>query len=101
MIRGFSERFNPRHVRTIHYPSQNEYKNNHTQGQQNHSQSIRTQQSTFRALASRGGRGGRSFGGRFNFQPRKLFCLLCGEDMGAYNKNMPSHNPKAKGNRRS
>jgi hypothetical protein len=28
------------------------------------------------------GRGGRSFGGRFSTQPRRLFCLCCGEDKG-------------------
>jgi hypothetical protein len=37
MTRGFAKRFNPRHVRTIHNSSQSEDKNNHTQGQQNHS----------------------------------------------------------------
>jgi hypothetical protein len=26
--------------------------------------------------------GGRSFGGRFNSQPRRLFCLIYGEDKG-------------------
>jgi hypothetical protein len=40
------------------------------------------QQTSFRPLASRG-RGGRSFsGGRFGNQPRKLYCLFCGEDKG-------------------
>jgi hypothetical protein len=63
MTRGFDGRFNPRHVRTIHNPSQGEDKNNHTKGQQNHSQSIGTQQSSFRPQAPRGGRGGRSYGG--------------------------------------
>jgi hypothetical protein len=29
MTRGFSGRFNPRHVITIHNPAQNEDKNNH------------------------------------------------------------------------
>jgi hypothetical protein len=28
------------------------------------------------------GRGGRSFEGRFSTQPRRLFCLFCGEDKG-------------------
>jgi hypothetical protein len=89
MTRGFGGRFNPRHVRTIHNPNQNEDKNNHTQGQQSQqsqSQSTRTQQqqpqNSFRPPAPRGGRGGRSFGGRFNSQPRKMFCLFCGEDKG-------------------
>jgi hypothetical protein len=33
-------------------------------------------------IGPRGGRGGRSFGGRFNSQPRKMFYLFCGEDKG-------------------
>jgi hypothetical protein len=32
MTRGFDGRFNPRHIRTIHDPSQSEDKNSHTQG---------------------------------------------------------------------
>jgi hypothetical protein len=28
------------------------------------------------------GRGGRSFGGRYGDQPRRLFCLFCGKDKG-------------------
>ena len=82
MIRGFGGRFNPRHVRTIHNPNQNKNKDNHTQGQHSHSQSTGTQQNTFGPPTLRGGRGGRSFGGRFNSQLRKLFCLSCGEDKG-------------------
>jgi hypothetical protein len=40
------------------------------------------QQTSFRPPASRG-RGGRSFGGgRFGNQPRKMYCLFCGEDKG-------------------
>jgi hypothetical protein len=31
---------------------------------------------------SRGRRGGRGFGGRYGDQPRKLYCLFCGEDKG-------------------
>jgi hypothetical protein len=75
MTRGFGGRFNPRHVRTIHNPSQGEDKNNHTKGQQNHSQSIGTQQSSFRPQAPRGGRGGRSYGGD---------TTLCWENYSAY-----------------
>jgi hypothetical protein len=82
MTRGFSERFNPRHVRTIHNPSQSEDKDSHTQGQQNHSQSIGTQQCSFILPAPRGGREGRIFGGRYNSLPRRVFCLFCGEDKG-------------------
>jgi hypothetical protein len=32
--------------------------------------------------ALRGGRGGRSFDGRFNSKPRKLYYVFCGEDKG-------------------
>jgi hypothetical protein len=40
------------------------------------------QQASYRPPAPRG-RGGRSFrGGRFGNQPRKLYCLFCGEDKG-------------------
>jgi hypothetical protein len=39
------------------------------------------QQSSFRPPGPRG-RGGRSFGGRFSSQPRRIFCLFCGEDKG-------------------
>jgi hypothetical protein len=39
MTRGFGGRFHPRHVRTIHNPSQNEDKNSHNQVQQSNSQS--------------------------------------------------------------
>jgi hypothetical protein len=39
------------------------------------------QQSSYRPPAPRG-RGERSFKGRFSSQPRRLFCLFCGEDKG-------------------
>jgi hypothetical protein len=39
------------------------------------------QQTSYKPPAPRG-RGGRSFGGRFNTQPRILSCLFCGEDKG-------------------
>jgi hypothetical protein len=81
MTRGFGGRLHPRHVRTIHNPSSSDDRGNHTQGHQHSSQSSGTQQSSFRPLAPRG-RGGRSFGGKFNSQPRMLFCLFCGEDKG-------------------
>jgi hypothetical protein len=35
----------------------------------------------FQATSSKG-RGARGFGGRFGDQPRKIYCLLCGEDKG-------------------
>jgi hypothetical protein len=78
---GFGGRLHPRHVRTIHNPNQSEDRSNHNQGHQHSSQSSGTQQSSFRPPALRG-RGGRSFGGRFSSQPRRLFCLFCGEDKG-------------------
>jgi hypothetical protein len=82
MTRGFGGRFHPRHVRTIHNPSSSDDRGeNHAQGHQQRSQSSRTQQNSYRPPAPRG-RGGRSFGGRFNSQPRRLFCLFCGEDKG-------------------
>jgi hypothetical protein len=79
MTRGFGGRLHPRHVRTIHNPSSNDDRANHTQGNQQSSQSLRIQQTSYRPPAPRD-RGGRSFGGRFSTQPRRLFCLLCGED---------------------
>jgi hypothetical protein len=81
MTRGFKGRLHPRHVRTIHDPSSSDDRGNHTQGNQHSSQSSGTQQSSFRPPAPRD-RGGRSFGGRFSSQPRRLFCLFCGEDKG-------------------
>jgi hypothetical protein len=79
MTRGFGGRLHPRHVKTIHNPSSSDDRGNHTQGQHHSSQSSGAQQSSFRPLAPRG-RGGRSFGGRYDNQPRRLFCLFCGED---------------------
>jgi hypothetical protein len=81
MTRGFGGRLHLRHVRMIHNPSKSEDRDNHNQGHQHSSQSTGTQQSSFRS-PDRRGRGGRSFGGRFNSQPRRLFCLFCGEDKG-------------------
>jgi hypothetical protein len=81
MTRGFGGRLHPRHVRIIHNPSSNDDKANHTQGNQQSSQSSGMQQSSYRPAAPRG-RGGRSFGGMFNSQLRRLFCLFCGEDKG-------------------
>jgi hypothetical protein len=81
MTRGFRGRLHPRLVRMIHNPSQSEDRGNHNQGHQHSSQSTGMQQSSFKPLAPRG-RGGWSFVGRFNSQPRRLFCLFCGEDKG-------------------
>jgi hypothetical protein len=40
MTRGFRRRLQPRHVRTIHNPNTNDDKANHTQGNQQSSQSL-------------------------------------------------------------
>jgi hypothetical protein len=81
MTRGFGGRLHHRHVRTIHNPSSSEDRGKNAQGHQQSSQSLGMQQSFYRPPTPRG-RGGRSFGGRFNSQPRRLFCLFCGEDKG-------------------
>jgi hypothetical protein len=81
MTRSFGGRLHPRHVGTIHNLSQCDDKNNHNQGNQHSSHSTGAQQSSFKPLVPRG-RGGRSFGGRFNSQPRRLFFLFCEEDKG-------------------
>jgi hypothetical protein len=81
MTRCFRGRLHPRHVRTVHYPSSSDDRGNHAQGHQQSSQTLGTQQSSYRPPAP-SGRGGRSFGGRFSSQPRRLFCLFCGEDKG-------------------
>jgi hypothetical protein len=81
MTRGFGGRLHPRHVRTIHNTSSSDDRGNHAQGHQQSSHSSGTQQSSYRLPAPRA-RGGRSFGGRFSSQPRRLFCLFCGEDKG-------------------
>jgi hypothetical protein len=81
MTRGFGGRVHPRHVRSIHSSSQNDDKGGQFQMPQHSSQSSGQQQSSFRPPASRG-RGGRGFGGRYGDQPRKIYCLFCGEDKG-------------------
>jgi hypothetical protein len=81
MARGFGGRFHPRHVRSIHNASSSDDWGNQTQRQQHSFQSSGAQQSSFRPPTPRG-RGGRSFRGRYGDQPRKLFCLFCGEDKG-------------------
>jgi hypothetical protein len=81
MSRGFGGRIHPRHVRSIHICSQNDDKGGQFQRPQHSSQSSRQQQSSFRPPAPRG-RGGRGFGGRYGDQPRKIYCLFCGEYKG-------------------
>jgi hypothetical protein len=81
MTRGFGGRLHPRHVKTIYNPNTNDDRANHTQSSQQSSQSSGMQQTSYIQPAPRG-RGGRSFGGRYDNQPRRLFGLFCGEDKG-------------------
>jgi hypothetical protein len=82
MTRGFGGRLHPRHVRTIHNPNASDDRANNAQSSQHSSKSSGMQQTSYRPPTPRG-RGGRSFSeGRYGNQPRKLFCLLCGEDKG-------------------
>jgi hypothetical protein len=81
MTRGFEGRIHHRHVRSIHNSSQSDDRGGQLQRPQHSSQSLGQQQGSFRPPAPRG-RGGRGFGGRYEDQPRKLYCLFCGEDKG-------------------
>jgi hypothetical protein len=81
MDMGFGGRIHPRHVRSIHNANPSDDRGSQPRRQQHSSQSLGPQQSSFRPPAPRG-RGGRSFGGRYGDQPRRLFCLFCGEDKG-------------------
>jgi hypothetical protein len=81
MTRGFEGRVHPRHVRSIHSSIQNDDKGSQLQRPQHTSQSLGQQQSSFRPPAPRG-RGASGFGGRYGDQPRKIYCLFCGEDKG-------------------
>jgi hypothetical protein len=81
MTRGFGGRFHPRHVRSINNSTQSDDKGSQQQRPQYSSQASGQQQSSFRPPAPRG-RGARGFGGRFEDQPRKIYCLFCGEDKG-------------------
>jgi hypothetical protein len=81
MTRGFRGRIHPRHVWSIHNSTQSDDKGSQSQRSQYTSQSSEHQQSSFRPPAPRGG-GARGFGGRFGDQPRKIYCLFCGEDKG-------------------
>jgi hypothetical protein len=80
MTRGFGGRIHPRHVRSIH-STQNDDRGSQQQRPQYSSQASGHQQSYLRPPAPRG-RGARGFGGRFGDQPRKIYCLFCGEDKG-------------------
>jgi hypothetical protein len=81
ITKGFGGRIHLRHVRSIHNSTQSDDKGSQSQRSQYTSQSLGQQQSSFRPPAPRG-RGARGFGGRFGDQPRKIYCLFCGEDKG-------------------
>jgi hypothetical protein len=81
MTRGFGGRIHPRHVRSIHNSIQSDDRRSQQQRPQYSSQASGQQQSSFRPPAPRG-RGARGFGGRYGDQPRKIYCLFCGEDKG-------------------
>jgi hypothetical protein len=69
MTRGFGGRIHLRHVRSIHNSSQNDDKGSQLQRPQYTSQSSGQQQSSFSPLTRRD-------------QPKKIYCLFCGEDKG-------------------
>jgi hypothetical protein len=81
MTRGFGGRIHPRHVRSIHNSTQSDDRGSQQQRPQYSSQASGQQQTSFRPPAPRG-RGTRSFGGRYGDQPRKIYCIFCGEDKG-------------------
>jgi hypothetical protein len=71
MTRGFGGRIHPRHVRSIHNSTQNDYKGSQLQRPQYSSQSLGQQQSSFRPPAPRG-RDARGFGGRYGTSPGRF-----------------------------
>jgi hypothetical protein len=95
MTTSFGGRIHPRHVRSIHSSSQNDDKGGQFQRPQHSSQSLGQHQSSFRPPAPRG-RGGRGFRGRYGDQPRKIYCLFCGEDKGHTTRRvrLPSRSKK-------
>jgi hypothetical protein len=81
MTKGFRGRIHPRHVRSIHNSNLSDDRGSQPERQQHSFQSSGPQQNSFGPLAPRG-RGGRSFGGRYRDQPRRLYCLFYGKDKG-------------------
>jgi hypothetical protein len=71
MTRGFGGRIHPRHVKSIHNSTQGNDGGSQQQRPQYSSQASGQQQSSFRPPAP-----------RFGDQPRKIYCLFCGEDKG-------------------
>jgi hypothetical protein len=82
MTRVFRERLHPKHVRSIHNSNANDERANNAQSSHHSSQSSSMQKTSYRPPAPRGRGGGSFSGGRFGNQPRKLYCLFCGEDKG-------------------
>jgi hypothetical protein len=80
MTRGFGGRVHSRHVRSIH-STQNDDRGCQQQRPQYSSKASGQQQNYPRPPAPRD-RGARGFDGRFRDQPRKIYCLFCGEDNG-------------------
>jgi hypothetical protein len=100
VVRGFEGRFHPRHVQSIHNPPQGEERMVQSKGQLGQQHAISQQQhshSTFRPPASRGGRGGRSFGGRFIAPPKKTILFVLWRGRRPQYKNMSSYHQQAKG----
>jgi hypothetical protein len=81
MTRGFGGRLHPRHVRSIHNSTESDDRGSQIQRPQHSSHSLGQQQSSLRPPSPRG-RGSRGFRERYGDQPRKLYCLFCGEDKG-------------------
>jgi hypothetical protein len=100
MTRGFGGRLHPRHARSIHNSAQSDDRGSQQQRPQYSSQASGQQQSSFRPPAPRG-RGARGFGGRFGDQPRKFYCLFCGEDKGHTTRMCHVTIQKQKGDNRS
>jgi hypothetical protein len=75
-FRGFRGRFHPRHVRSI---KDNKATNKIHRKCQEHNNNL-----CMATFAHQPERGGLSFGGRFNnnAQPKKLYCVFCGENKG-------------------
>jgi hypothetical protein len=80
IAKSFGGRIHPKHVRLIHN-TQSDDRGSQQQRPQYSSQASGQQRSYPRPPAPRG-RGARGFEGRFGDQPRKIYCLFCGEDKG-------------------
>jgi hypothetical protein len=81
MTRGFGGRIHPRHVRSIHNSSLSDGRGRQPQKATTQLPIFRATTKLFRPPVPRG-RGNRGFRGRYGDQPRRLYCLFCGEDKG-------------------